>query len=36
MSEKSRTIILLALLAVAIGFIIWTQGQYSSNFEQSF
>ena len=36
MSEKTRTIVLLALLAIAIGFLIWTQGQYSSNFTEQF
>lgn len=36
LTEKQRTIILLLLLAFAIGFIIWTRQQYSTNFVDSF
>ncbi|MDB5186521.1 MAG: hypothetical protein JWL85_1044 [Candidatus Saccharibacteria bacterium] len=32
MKEKHRTIILLILLAIAVGYIIWMQNSYSSNF----
>jgi hypothetical protein len=35
-NETVRTIILLILLAVAIGFIYWSQGQYQQNFIESF
>ena len=35
MSERTRTIFLLLLLAVAIGFIVWSQGQYESNFVET-
>lgn len=35
-TEKQRTIILLCLLAFAIGFIIWTNSNYSENFTDSF
>jgi len=35
MSEKTRTIVLLILLFIAIGFIVWTQGQYASNFTET-
>ncbi len=35
-TEKQRTIILLLLLIFAIGFILWTRGQYNSNFVDSF
>lgn len=35
MSEKTRTIVLLILLAVAIGFIIWSQNQYDQNFTET-
>lgn len=36
MSEKTRTIILVILLVVAIGFIIWTRGNYQQNFVNQF
>ena len=36
MSERARTILLLILLVAAVGFLIWTQSQYASNFEQTF
>lgn len=36
LTEKHRTIILLVLLAIAIGFIIWTKNSYSENFTDSF
>lgn len=36
MSERTRTVILLILLAIAIGFIIWSQSQYEANFVESF
>jgi uncharacterized membrane protein YhfC len=32
MKEKTRTILLLILLAIAVGFIIWMRKSYSSNF----
>ena len=35
-SEKQRTIILLILLAFAIGFMFWMRSQYSSNFVDTF
>lgn len=35
-TEKQRTVILLCLLAFAIGFIMWTRESYSSNFVDTF
>ena len=35
-TEKQRTVLLLLLLIFAVGFIIWTRQQYSSNFTESF
>ncbi len=35
-SEKQRTLILLVLLALAIGFVLWQRQQYDSNFIDSF
>jgi len=35
MSETTRTIILLALLAIAIGFMLWTRYNYQINFEDT-
>lgn len=35
-TEKQRTVILLLLLIFSIGFIIWTRGQYDSNFVDTF
>jgi uncharacterized membrane protein YhfC len=35
-TERKRTVILLLLLLVAIGFIFWTRNQYDSNFIESF
>lgn len=32
MTERNRTILLIALLIIAVGFIIWTQGEYQNNF----
>lgn len=32
MSETKRTLLLLLLLAIAIGFIWWTQNNYATNF----
>jgi uncharacterized membrane protein YhfC len=36
LKEWQRTIILLVLLAIAIGFILWSRNQYASNFTESF
>lgn len=36
LTETQRTILLLIVLALAIGFIIWTQNQYETNFTESF
>ncbi len=35
MNEKTRTVILLILLAIAIGFIIWMNGNLENNFTES-
>jgi|AntRauTorckE6833_2_1112554.scaffolds.fasta_scaffold00037_23 uncharacterized membrane protein YhfC len=35
MSETKRTILLIILLAIAIGFIVWTRYNYSVNFENT-
>jgi len=34
--EWQRTVLLFILLGVAIGFLFWTQGQYSNNFVDTF
>jgi hypothetical protein len=36
LKEWHRTVILLLLLALAVGFIIWSNNQYSVNFVESF
>lgn len=36
LTEKQRTVALLLLLAFAVGFIIWTNSNYSNNFVDSF
>jgi hypothetical protein len=35
-TEKQRTLILVLLLAFAVGFIFWTKNSYSSNFVEGF
>lgn len=35
-SEKTRTLILLILLIIAVGFIIWSKQQYSIHFTDTF
>jgi len=34
-TEKQRTVILIALLLFAIGFLFWTKNSYNSNFVES-
>lgn len=36
LTEKQRTVVLLLLLVLAVGFIIWTKSSYDSNFVDSF
>jgi|GEM_PF-1365350 len=36
LKEWHRTVILLLLLAFAVGFIVWTNNQYNTNFTGSF
>lgn len=36
MKEWHRTVILLLLIAVAIGFVLWTRNNYDTNFVDSF
>lgn len=36
LKEWHRTVLLLLLIAVAIGFILWSKNQYSINFTESF
>ncbi len=36
LKEWQRTVLLVALIAFAIGFIIWTKQQYESNFVETF
>jgi uncharacterized membrane protein YhfC len=35
-SEKGRTIILVVLLCIAVGFIYWTKNSYDTNFVDGF
>jgi hypothetical protein len=35
-SEKQRTVILLCILALCVGFVLWTDRQYQTNFVDSF
>lgn len=34
--EWHRTVILFVLLAIAVGFVFWSQGNYDANFVDSF
>jgi hypothetical protein len=36
LEEWQRTVLLLLLLAIAVAFIIWSRGQYTTNFVDSF
>jgi hypothetical protein len=36
LKEWHRTVILLLLLTIAVAFIIWSRGQYNTNFVDSF
>lgn len=35
MNEKTRTIVLVVLLLLAVGFIFWVQNNYDSNFTET-
>lgn len=35
-TERQRTIVLIFLLAIAVGFIYWTKNSYSDNFTDTF
>lgn len=35
-TEKQRTVILILLLAISIGFYFWTKNQYNVNFTDNF
>jgi len=36
MNERTRTIILVVLLTIAVGFIWWTKNEYQTNFTDQF